>query len=73
MVDPADAALTPAEAGRALRAVGIRYVLLNRRTAPPQLASYTERSLPLVLARTDGARELYIVSEGAPPPGLPSR
>ena len=35
--DPADAALTPADAGRALREVGIRYVLLNRRTAPPPL------------------------------------
>jgi hypothetical protein len=73
MADPADAALTPADAGRALRELGIRYVLLNRRTAPPQLASYVESSLPLVLARTDGARELYIVSEGAPPPGSPSR
>jgi hypothetical protein len=71
--DPADAALTPADAGRVLREVGIRYVLLNRRTAPPQLAGYVESSLPLVLARTDGARELYIVSEGAPPPGSPSR
>jgi hypothetical protein len=71
--DPADLVLTPEQAGRALRAVKIRYVMLNRGTAPPRLAAYVENSLPLVLARTDGPRELYIVSEGARPPGSPSR
>jgi len=72
-VDPADVAATPADAGRALRQVGIRYVMLNRQTAPPQLAAYVENSLPVVLARRDGVRDLYVVSEGAPPPGAPSR
>jgi hypothetical protein len=72
-VDPADAAAPASEAGRALREVGIRYVILNRQTAPPPLASYVENSLPLVLARRDGPRDLYVVSEGAPPPGSPSR
>jgi hypothetical protein len=72
-VDPADAVVSPADAARALRDVGIRYVVLNRQTAPPQLTSYLERSLPLVLARRDGARDLYVVSEGALPPGLPAR
>src|SRR5581483_7800502 len=71
-VDPADATLSPLEAGRALRDVGIRYVVLNRQTAPSELASYLERSLPLVFARRDGVRELYIVSEGAEP-GSPAR
>jgi len=72
-IEPADASATPSEAGRALRGVGIRYVILNRQTAQPQLASYVENSLPLVLARRDGVRDLYVVSEGAPPPGSPSR
>jgi hypothetical protein len=72
-LDPADASATPSDAGRALRDVGIRYVLLNRQTAPPPLTSYVENSLPLVLARRDGVRDLYIVSEGAAPPGSPSR
>ena len=72
-VDQADAATTPVDAGRALRDVGIRYVILNRQTAPPQLTSYVENSLPVVLARRDGVRDLYVVSEGAPPPGSPSR
>jgi hypothetical protein len=72
-VDPADAAVTPSDAAQALRDVGIRYVVLNRQTSPPQLISYLERSLPLVLARRDGVRDLYVVSEGASPPGSPAR
>jgi hypothetical protein len=72
-VDAADAAVSPVEAGRALRAVGIRYVVLNRQAAPPPLRAYVESTLPLVLARRDGIRDLYVVSEGAPPPGSPSR
>jgi hypothetical protein len=71
--DPADATASAADAGRALRDAGIRYVVLNRQTAPPPLASYIESSLPLVFARRDGVRDLYIVSEGAPPPGSPAR
>jgi hypothetical protein len=72
-VDPADVAASPSDGARALRDAGIRYVVLNRQTAPPQLASYVESSLPLVLARRDGVRDLYIVSEGARPPGSPAR
>jgi hypothetical protein len=71
--DPADAGMSPSDAARALRDVGIRYVMLNRQTSPPQLVSYVESSLPVVLARRDGARELYIVSEDAAPPGSLSR
>jgi hypothetical protein len=72
-IDPADAAVSPSDAARALRDAGIRFVVLNRQTALPQLTSYVERSLPLVLARQDGPRDLYIVSEDALPPGSPAR
>ena len=43
------------------RANGIRFVMLDRETAPPALVEYVERMLPLVLLIRDGRRALYRV------------
>jgi hypothetical protein len=45
-----------------LRENGIRFVVLNRRTASPALARYVERVLPLTLIAQEGDRSLYLVS-----------
>jgi hypothetical protein len=71
--DPADARLSRAEASEALGRIGIRYLVLNRQTASPALVSYVA-TLPAVLTRTDGPRELYTVVTGlAPTPVALSR
>jgi hypothetical protein len=50
------------EAGAALAAAGIRYVMLNKRTAPMDLAGYVRTRLPLRVISEDAERTLYEVS-----------
>jgi len=56
--------LPPAAAGASLINQDIRFVMLNRRTAPPDLVRYVELSLPLRPLARDDERTLYAV---APP------
>jgi hypothetical protein len=53
--------LSGEQAGAALAAAGIRYVMLNKRTAPVDLAGYV-RALPLRVISEDEERTLYEVS-----------
>jgi hypothetical protein len=46
-------------AGDSLRLEDIRFVVLNRRTAPPDLVRYVESGLPLRAVQEDGERTLY--------------
>jgi hypothetical protein len=41
---------------------GIRFVMLNRETAPQALIDYVERVLPLTLVAQEGARSLYLTT-----------
>jgi hypothetical protein len=50
------------QAGAALAAAGIRYVMLNKRTAPADLAGYVRSGLPLRVISEDEERTLYEVS-----------
>lgn len=45
-----------------LRRNDIRFVVLNRTTAPAALTEYVERVLPLTLVESDGPRSLYLVA-----------
>ena len=45
----------------ALKRDGIRFVMLNRETAPAVLVDYVERMMPLTLVATEGSRSLYEV------------
>jgi hypothetical protein len=58
-IDPRDESLDRAAVGAALGQAGIRYVVLNRETAPAALVAYVTRAMPLTLVTTDGPRELY--------------
>lgn len=58
----AEQTTAPSAAGDSLRAQGIRFLMLNRETAPPDLIQYLEKGLPLRTIETDGARTLYEVS-----------
>jgi hypothetical protein len=49
-------------AGEMLRSHGIRFVMLNRATAPAGLVEYVERVLPLTVVAVDGSRTLYRVA-----------
>jgi hypothetical protein len=57
----ADLRLSRAEAGTALRRIGVRLVLVNRSTAPTPLLAYVEQRLPLEHLATEGERELYAI------------
>jgi hypothetical protein len=46
-----------------LRRDGIRFVMLNRATAPPALFDYVVHDLPLTLISEDGERSLYITDD----------
>ena len=50
------------DAGAALRSAGIRYVMLNRLTAPADLQAYVQDGLPLRVLSEDGERTLYEVA-----------
>jgi hypothetical protein len=41
---------------------GIAFIMLNRRTASPELVDYVERTLPLTRIADDDERSLYVVS-----------
>jgi hypothetical protein len=63
-VDPAagEVALPDgALAAERLKANGVRFVMLNRKTAPPALIDYAERVLPLRQIAEEGDRALYLV------------
>jgi hypothetical protein len=53
-----------ARAGAALASAGIRYVVVNVATAPPDLVTYVRRVLPLRLLAQDDERALYLVDPG---------
>ncbi len=52
-----------AVAERLLRRNGVRFVVLDRRTASPALVTYVETDLPLELIGHDERRSLYVTSE----------
>ncbi len=56
--------LSPAAAAAALARFGVRWVVLDRATAPGDLVTYVEATLPLRLLERDGLRELYVVAYG---------
>lgn len=72
-IDPRDRPATRADAFAALSAAKVGYVMLNRETAPPPLVAFVERTLPLVLVRSDGPHDLFIVSADAATAAPPSR
>jgi hypothetical protein len=49
-------------AGESLRLQGIRFVVVNHTTAPPDLVRYVESGLPLRAVRQEGERTLYELS-----------
>jgi hypothetical protein len=51
-----------AMAGRRLRALGVAFVLIDRRTATPALANYVTATLPITEVGRDAYRTLYLVS-----------
>lgn len=57
--------LPPSAVASALRRFAVRWVVLNRATAPPDLVRYVETMLPLRLAERDGQRDLYVVADDA--------
>jgi hypothetical protein len=57
-------------AGQRMRADGITFVMLDRRTASLRLREYVEQVLPVALVAEDGDRALYRL---APPGGPPAR
>ena len=63
----------PQAAAAALTAQGIRFVMLNRRTAPPDLVRYVESGLPLRALARDGERTLYTVEAPLTAAGSPTR
>ncbi len=60
-IDPADADLSRDEAGAALHAARIGYIVLNRDAAPPALVDYVETHVPMKLLESDGPRDLFAV------------
>ena len=44
-----------------MRADGIRFVMLNRETAPQELIAFAQSYMPLVLEAEEGQRSLYVV------------
>ena len=62
-----DAELPAPAVAAALRRFGVRWVVLNRRHAPPDLIRYVETMLPLRLRERDGMRELYVVADDSAP------
>jgi hypothetical protein len=55
--------VTPSAAGVSLRAQGIRFLILNRATAPSDLIRYVETGLPLRMLGRESERTLYEVSD----------
>ncbi len=48
-------------AAAALTSAGIKYIVVNHRTAPPDLVTYVRRVLPLRVIARDDERAIYIV------------
>ena len=63
-VDAADVWPLPGTevAGERLKANGIAFVMLNRKTASPELRQYVERVLPLTMVAQSGDHALYVTS-----------
>lgn len=55
--------LPRAEGAAALHSMGIRFVMLNRLTAPVDLVAYVRNALPLRVVSEDGERTLYEVMQ----------
>jgi hypothetical protein len=51
------------EAGRLLEQYGIRFLVVNRRTASQELQAYVERTLPIAKVVDDEERTLYVVTK----------
>ena len=51
------------EAGRLLEQYGIRFLVVNRRTASQELQAYVERTLPIARVVDDEERTLYVVTK----------
>ena len=66
-VDAADFRPLPGreQAGERLKANGIGFVMLNRKTASPELREYVERILPLTMVDQSGDHALYVTSSDA--------
>jgi hypothetical protein len=60
-LDAADASLDPSRVKQHLQDAGIRYLVLNRETAPPALVAFVERSIPHRVELDEGPRSLLIV------------
>jgi hypothetical protein len=58
----AQRALPPRDAATLLQREGIRFVMLNRATAPPDLVQYVESGLPLRTIQNDADRTLFEVA-----------
>jgi hypothetical protein len=54
---------SPAATGRILTQMGIRYVVVNRRTSPPDLLRYVRSALPLEAITQDEERTLYLIRD----------
>jgi hypothetical protein len=63
-VDAADVRPLPGAevAGERLKANGIAFVMLNRKTASPELREYVERVLPVTMVAESGDQALYVTS-----------
>jgi hypothetical protein len=68
--DPLNAERPPqaADAGALLLAHRIRFVVVNRRTSPPDLLTYVRIGLPLRLLAEDESRSLYEIYAPVSPP-----
>ena len=62
-IEPGDMTAPPSQVLAELRRHSIRWVVLNRQTASPDLVRYVETVLPLQLVEREGERELYTVAE----------
>lgn len=61
-LEPTDEALTREQAVDALRAAGIRYIVLDRTRASQALQAVVDSRLPLTLVERNGTRDLFTVS-----------
>jgi hypothetical protein len=61
------------QALQVLRDAHIGYVMVNRELAPPALVSFVTTRLPVILARSDGPRDLYVVTGAASQSAAPAR
>ena len=61
--DPRDLALSRDEVTASLRAVSIRFVVLDRARVSPQLMAFIESFIPLTLVQREGQRDLFTIAQ----------